>query len=88
MYTHKFKVFANIVYPVQIITSEVFIRWFCQKNKKKNKKKKTNKRTRKNKIIHSTPIVVFTNYFGHISYYLCIFTLLSFNIYMISIEIH
>ena len=26
MYTHKFKVFANIVYPVQIITSEVTIR--------------------------------------------------------------
>ena len=25
MYTHNFKVFANIVYPVQIITSEVII---------------------------------------------------------------
>ena len=25
MYTHKFKVFANIVYPVQIITSEALI---------------------------------------------------------------
>ena len=35
MYTHKFKVFANIVYPVQIITSEVIIRWFWQKKKKK-----------------------------------------------------
>ena len=34
MYTHKFKVFANIVYPVQIITSEVIIRWFWQKQKK------------------------------------------------------
>ena len=28
MYTHKFKVFANIVYLVQIIISEVTIRWF------------------------------------------------------------
>ena len=26
MCTHKFKVFANIVYPVQITTSEVIIR--------------------------------------------------------------
>ena len=26
MYTHKFKVFTNIVYPVQIIRSEVTIR--------------------------------------------------------------
>ena len=26
LYTHKFKVFANTVYPVQIITSEVTIR--------------------------------------------------------------
>ena len=29
MDTHKFKVFANIVYPVQIITSEVTNRCFC-----------------------------------------------------------
>ena len=28
MYTHKFEVFANIVYPVQMITSEVTIRRF------------------------------------------------------------
>ena len=31
--------------------------------------KKNNKRTRKNEIINSTPIIVFTYYFGHISYY-------------------
>ena len=43
--------------------------------------KKTNKRTRKNKIIHSIPIFVFTYYFDLLSLHL--FTLLSFNIYMI-----
>ena len=32
--TDKFKIFANIVYPVQIITSEVTISWF-DKNKNK-----------------------------------------------------
>ena len=31
MYTHKFKIYANIVYPVQIMRSEVIIRWFWQK---------------------------------------------------------
>ena len=34
MYTHKFKVFTNIVYPVQIITLEVIIRCFEKNNKK------------------------------------------------------
>ena len=43
--------------------------------------KKINKRTCKNKIIHSTPVFVFTYYFGHISYYLCIFLLCSCSIY-------
>ena len=39
MYTHKFKVFANGVYPVQITTSEVTNRYFffSQKIKKKIK---------------------------------------------------
>ena len=67
--TYQFKVFANIVYSVQIIISEVIIRLF-DKNKTK-----TNKRTRKNKIIHITPIFVF-NY-----YYLCMFLLCSRSIY-------
>ena len=35
MYTHKFKIFANIVYPVQIITSEITLDDF---DKNKNKK--------------------------------------------------
>ena len=74
MYTHKFNVFANIVYPVQIITSEVIIMIWT-------KIKKIGKRTRKNKIILSTPVFVFTYYFGHISYYLCIFLLCSRSIY-------
>ena len=72
MYIHRFKVFANNVYPVQIITSEDDF----DKNKKK-----INKRTHKNKIIHSSPFFVFTYYFGHISYYLCIFLLCSRSIY-------
>ena len=37
MYTYKFKVFANIVNPAQIITSEVTSRWLLTKNKKKIK---------------------------------------------------
>ena len=64
MYTHKFKVFANIVYPVQ-----------KKKNHIRNnyemiltKMIKNDKRTLKNKI-HSTLIYVFTYYFGHISYF-------------------
>ena len=39
------------------------------------------KRTRKNKINHRTPIFVFTYYFGHLSYYLCIFLLCCRSIY-------
>ena len=38
MYTHKFKVLANIVCSVQIITSEVTFRWFWQKKRKKKKR--------------------------------------------------
>ena len=53
IYTHKFKVFANIVNPVHIITSEVIIRWFWQKLNK------INERIRKNKIIHSTCTLIF-----------------------------
>ena len=38
------------------------------KNKKKEKQiLKKKKKTCKNKIIYSTPIIVFTCYFGHIS---------------------
>ena len=66
MYTHKFKVFANIVYPVQTITSEITNKWILTKKKKEY-----------GKIIYYTPIIVFTYYFGHISYYLCIFLLCS-----------
>ena len=43
--------------------------------------KKTNKRTRKIKIIHRTPIFVFTYYFSHISYYFWSFLLCSCSIY-------
>ena len=43
-------------------------------------KNKTNKRTRKNKIIHYI-YFVFTQYFGHISYYICSFLLCSRSIY-------
>ena len=81
------------MYPVQIITSEVTIRCFWQKQKKKKKKKNNNKkkkkkkkknknkRTFKNKIINSTPIIVFTYYFGHISYYLFIFLLCPVSVF-------
>ena len=69
MYTHKFKGFANIVYPVQIITSKVA-----------NRNKKNKKRTCKNKIIYNTPIIYLLIW----SHFILAFTLLCFNISMIS----
>ena len=78
MYTHKFKLFANIVYHVRIITSEVTNRWIFIKIKK-------NQITCKTKFIYSTPIIVFIYHCGHFPYYLLhLFTLLCFNISMIS----
>ena len=41
MCTHKLKVFTNIVYPVQIITSKITIRWFWQNKIKKDAKIKS-----------------------------------------------
>ena len=75
MYTHKFKVFANIVYPVQIIASQ---RKSLLDDFSQNKK---NKRTCNNEIINRTPVIVLTYYFGHISHYLCIFLLCSVSIF-------
>ena len=43
--------------------------------------KKINKRTHKNKKFNSTPIIVFTYYFDHISYYCCIFLLCPVSIF-------
>ena len=53
MYTHKFQVFANIVYPVQIIKSKVTIKCHKQMIFDKNKKKKKNKKNKKDMKEHA-----------------------------------
>ena len=67
------------MYPLQIITS--LSQLLDDFDKIKKNKINKNKRTRKNKTINSTPIIVFTYYFGHISLFLCIFLLCPVSIF-------
>ena len=77
MYTHKFKYLQILCIctnshsePIQKSVIDIF-----------DKRIKQIERTCKNKIIYSTPMIVFTYYFDYISYCLCIFLLCSVSIF-------